>query len=121
MFLGDTMGELRKFYAIAQAVFVGRSLVAMGGSDPMEVAALGRPIVVGPHMFNFEDTTRYLVDRGAAVQVYSVHELAGQVSTLFHDAERRDLMGRAGLAMVNDGRGALDRTLEIIGRLVNTQ
>jgi len=65
VFLGDTMGELRKFYALADVVFVGRSLVAMGGSDPMEVAALGKPMIVGPHMDNFADPTDVLARAGA--------------------------------------------------------
>jgi len=51
--LGDTMGDLRKFYSLARVVFVGRSLVPMGGSDMMEAAALGKPVIVGPYTENF--------------------------------------------------------------------
>jgi 3-deoxy-D-manno-octulosonic-acid transferase len=51
--LGDTMGELRRFYSLATVVFVGRSLVPMGGSDPMEAAALAKLVIAGPHMDNF--------------------------------------------------------------------
>ena len=61
--LGDTMGELRKFYSLAAVVFVGRSLAAMGGSDMMEVAALAKPIIVGPHNENFADTVHSIAAR----------------------------------------------------------
>ena len=63
--LGDTMGELRKFYALADVVFVGRSLVPMGGSDVMEAAALGKPIFVGPHHDNFAASVAALGSAGA--------------------------------------------------------
>ena len=59
--LVDTMGDLRKVYSLADVVFVGRSLVPMGGSDMMEVAALGKPIVVGPHTSNFSDAMQQLL------------------------------------------------------------
>ena len=67
--LGDTMGELRKFYSLADVIFVGRSLVPMGGSDPMEVAALAKPILVGPHMENFAQPTELLASGGGLIQL----------------------------------------------------
>jgi 3-deoxy-D-manno-octulosonic-acid transferase len=59
--LGDTMGDLRKFYSLATAIFVGRSLVPMGGSDMMEAAALGKCTLFGPHTFNFRQTVEVLL------------------------------------------------------------
>ncbi|MCB9852431.1 MAG: 3-deoxy-D-manno-octulosonic acid transferase [Phycisphaerales bacterium] len=75
VFLGDTMGELRKFYALADAVFVGRTLAPLGGSDLMEVAALAKPLCYGPHIENFADIDQQLMDADAAIKVENVEEL----------------------------------------------
>ena len=75
--LGDTMGELRKFYSLATVVFVGRSLVPMGGSDPMEAAALGKPVLVGPHTANFRIPVEALARRDAIRIVASPDQLSG--------------------------------------------
>jgi len=94
--LGDTMGELRKFYSLASVVFVGRSLVPLGGSDPMEVAALGRPMVVGPHTDNFAAPMEALLSESACVRVSSVAELTRAVLELLTDRERARAMGLRG-------------------------
>ncbi len=82
VFLGDTMGELRKFYTLAGVVFVGRSLVPMGGSDPMEVAALARPMIVGPHMDNFQMPVDCLRAKDAIRVVRTPAELADTVAAV---------------------------------------
>ncbi len=77
--LGDTMGDLKKFYALATVVFVGRSLVPMGGSDMMEPAALGKCTIFGPHTFNFKQTVEALLDGGGAIEVEDADALAEAV------------------------------------------
>lgn len=116
--LGDTMGELRKFYALADVVFVGRTLADMGGSDMMEVAGLGRPIIVGPHTENFAEAVKHL-DAGRAIRILSVdssapeaaNRLAEAVSDLLDDPVAAGEMARRGQEIVKRNRGATERTV----------
>jgi len=116
--LGDTMGELRKFYALADVVFVGRTLADMGGSDMMEVAGLGRPIVVGPHTENFAEAVERL-DAGRAIRILSgdsndpdaANRLAEAVSDLLDDPVAAGDMARRGQEIVKHNRGATERTV----------
>ncbi len=110
--LGDTMGELRKFYALATVVFVGRSLVAMGGSDVMEVAGLAKPIVVGPHTNNFAEAVNLLLADGGCRRVSTVDGLTGAVADLLRHPERREKMGAAARAAIQKRRGATAQTVE---------
>ena len=73
--LGDTMGDLRKFYSLATIVFVGRSLVPMGGSDMMESTAMGKCTIFGPHTFNFKQTVSALLENEGAIEVKDGDEL----------------------------------------------
>lgn len=108
--LGDSMGELRKFYSLASVVFVGRSLVRMGGSDPMEVAALAKPIIAGPHMENFQLPLECLRAKGAAEVVHSSDELAKAVRALLGDLSRGVELGRVARQAVLENQGATHRT-----------
>ncbi len=114
VFLGDTMGELRKFYALATIVFVGRSLVPMGGSDVMEVAGLAKPILVGPHTDNFTDAVNLLRAEGACRVVNCADGLVAAISDLLRHPEKRHTMGRAGRAVVISRQGATSRTVDAI-------
>ena len=114
VYLGDTLGELRKFYALADVVFVGRSLVAMGGSDVMEVAALAKPIVVGPHTQNFTDAVERLRRSGGLVQVKDVGELHQQIAALLANPGLRERMGAAARETIVACRGATGRTVDRI-------
>ncbi len=114
VFLGDTMGELRKFYALATVVFVGRSLVPMGGSDVMEAAGLAKPILVGPHTGNFAEAVNLLLAEGGCRVLSTGDALAGAVSDLLRHPERRQQMGQAGRAAIMSRRGATAVTVEQI-------
>lgn len=116
--LGDTMGELRKFYTLADVVFVGRSLVPMGGSDPMEVAALGKPIVIGPHMENFESPANVLREAGAICIAPTGGALARVVGELLGDAPKRERMAAAARRVVLEHQGATRRTVDQLVRLM---
>jgi 3-deoxy-D-manno-octulosonic-acid transferase len=116
--LVDTMGELLLFYATCDVAFVGGSLADIGGHNVLEPAALGRPVLVGPNTCNFEEITQDLITAGGALRVTDARDLADTAARLFEDAQLRDCMGRAGLALVSEGRGALDRTLNIIEDLL---
>ncbi len=119
--LGDTMGELRKFYALASVVFVGRTLVPWGGSDPMEVAALGKPIVIGPHFDNFELPVRALRDADAIREVESAVALPDTIGAILDDVPlARGLGGRARDVVLRN-QGATQRTADgVIGALRNS-
>lgn len=112
--LGDTMGELRKFYALATIVFVGRSLVPMGGSDVMEAAGLAKPVLVGPHTENFAEAVALLEQTGGCRQVHGVNDLLGAVGDLLRHPERAAAMGQAGRAAIASRRGATARTVDRI-------
>jgi 3-deoxy-D-manno-octulosonic-acid transferase len=114
--LGDTMGELRKFYALASVVFVGRTLVPLGGSDPMEVAALGKPVVIGPHFDNFELPVRALREADAIREVDSADTLPGAISAILGDAALADGLGARARDVVLRNQGATQRTAEGLSR-----
>ncbi|UCG16742.1 MAG: 3-deoxy-D-manno-octulosonic acid transferase [Phycisphaerales bacterium] len=118
VYLGDTMGELRKFYSLATAVFVGRSLVPLGGSDPMEVAALAKPVIVGPCTDNFAMPVACLRAADAIRVVSSPVELADAVSRLCGDGSAARRLGEAARRVVLDNQGATDRTADAIVRIV---
>jgi 3-deoxy-D-manno-octulosonic-acid transferase len=110
--LGDTMGELRKFYALASCVFVGRSLVPMGGSDMIEAAALGKPVAFGPHTFNFPQADA--LARHGAVRVADADALAKQLAEWLTDAPAATLAADAARAYIRSQQGATVRNVEMI-------
>lgn len=114
--LGDTMGELRKFYSLADVVFVGRSLVDLGkkqhGSDMIEPAALAKPVIVGPFTSNFEEPVRAFKSQSAIIEVSTADELHIQLSKLLSDPDGASGIGRRAQAVVLAGKGSLDRHME---------
>ncbi len=118
VFVGDTMGELALFYAAADVAYVGGSLVGIGGHNMLEPAALGRPIVFGPNIFNFAEIGRRLLAEGAARQVQNSRELADVVVTFLDDANLRHFTGEKGREFVERNRGALDRLLDTVNQFL---
>jgi 3-deoxy-D-manno-octulosonic-acid transferase len=114
----DAMGELLPYYAACDVAFVGGSLEAIGGHNALEPAALAKPVLFGPHTFNFEDITNQLLNTGAAIRVNNAGDLEKATARLFRQPDLRDQMGRAGLELVKSGQGALERTLEIVEGLI---
>ncbi|MFO0974098.1 MAG: glycosyltransferase N-terminal domain-containing protein [Phycisphaerae bacterium] len=112
--LGDTLGELRKFYSLATVVFVGRTLVPLGGSDVMEVAGLARPMLFGPHTENFADAVVRLLDADAAIRIDSADQLAPQISPLLTHPDRAAALGAAARAVVRQNVGATARTVDLL-------
>jgi 3-deoxy-D-manno-octulosonic-acid transferase len=112
--LGDTMGELMKWYALADLVFVGRSLVPLGGSNPMEPGSLGKPLLWGPHMFNFPIEAPAFVEAGAAREVASATDLAAAIVDLLTHGERRRQMGASARATIRGMQGATARNIALV-------
>ncbi len=112
--LVNTTGELMFFYEHADLVFVGKSLTANGGQNPIEPAALGKPVVFGPNMQNFTDIVRILLKHNAAVQVNNAEELERVFGQLLDDPARRAEFGKQALAAVAENLGAVERTVEML-------
>jgi len=112
--LVNTTGELRYFYEHATVVFVGKSLTATGGQNPIEPGALGRAMVFGPNMQNFADVTRSFLAQNAAIQARNTEQLEDALRGLFADETRRAELGRNALKVVRENLGAVDRTVEMI-------
>jgi len=119
VFLGDTMGELRRFYALADLVFVGRSLAPLGGSDVMEVAGLARPMLFGPHMTNFAEAATKLLSARAAVQIADAESLLREVRYLTTHRVEATRMGRQARQVLLLNQGASRKTAEMIQKLLD--
>jgi 3-deoxy-D-manno-octulosonic-acid transferase len=112
--LVNTTGELRFFYRHATVVFIGKSLTAVGGQNPIEPGALGRAMVFGPNMQNFADITHHFLKKSAALQVNNPAELEKTVAELLANQARRAELGRNALEVVAENLGAINRTVEMI-------
>ncbi|MDP2058076.1 MAG: lipid IV(A) 3-deoxy-D-manno-octulosonic acid transferase, partial [Thiobacillus sp.] len=112
--LGDSLGELFAYYAACDVAFVGGSLMPLGGQNLIEAASVGRPVLVGPHTFNFEEATRLAVEAGAAVRVNDAAALMESALKLLNDAPARARMGEAGLAFAARHRGAAARVAALV-------
>ena len=110
----NTTGELRYFYEQATIVFVGKSLAAEGGQNPIEPGALGKAMVFGPHMQNFVEVVRDFLEQKGAVQVQDAAELEQVMGELLAEDLRRDQLGRNALRVVREKLGAIDRTTDLI-------
>jgi len=112
--LGDSLGELFAYYAACDVAFVGGSLLPLGGQNLIEAASVGRPVLVGPHTFNFEEATRLAVETGAAMRVGDAGALLANALTLLNDEAARTRMGEAGLAFAARHRGAAARIAGLV-------
>jgi len=116
--LGDSIGDLRKFYSMADVVFVGRTLVDLGprqhGSDMIEPAALGRAVIVGPYTGNFADAVRKFVAYEAMLVVVDGETLGESVRVLLGTPDQRLLMGHRAREVVEANRGATARHANLI-------
>lgn len=114
VFVIDTMGELMAFYACAEVAFVGGSLQPVGGHNLLEPAAVGTAMVTGPHLHNFVEISRRLREAGALLVADDADGVAQALGELLADPQARDRSSAAGRALVEQGRGALARTLQMI-------
>jgi 3-deoxy-D-manno-octulosonic-acid transferase len=117
--LVDTIGELGALWGLADVAFVGGSLDGKrGGQNMIEPAAYAAAVVFGPHVWNFRDVANRLVQGGAARQVASAEELDGVVRALLADAAERRRLGAAASAFVRQQQGATERTLDLLGAIL---
>jgi len=116
--LGDTMGDLRKFYSLAAVIFVGRSLVPIGGSDMIEAVALGKCTIFGPHTFNFNQTVDALLAEKGAILVENEKELLDILRKCLTEPEFAQSTARAGQQVIKKNQGATQKTIDQIKNLL---
>jgi 3-deoxy-D-manno-octulosonic-acid transferase len=114
----DTVGELASLYAVADVIFVGGSLVPVGGHNVIEPALFGKPVVFGPHMHNFRDAAGLLVRTGGGIQVPDGPALVGALRGLLVDEIDRRTRGEAAWRAVSLHQGACQRTVDALAGLL---
>lgn len=110
----NTTGELKYFYEHADAIFIGKSLTSEGGQNPIEPGALGKPMVFGPNMQNFEAITQSLVENDGAIQVRDAQSLEVALREILLNKSRATQLGANALRVVKDNLGAIERTVDMI-------
>jgi 3-deoxy-D-manno-octulosonic-acid transferase len=116
--LGDSMGEMFTYYASCDVAFIGGSLLPLGGQNLIEACSMGKPVLIGPHTFNFEQATEMAIAVGAAQRVQNSSDLARHLQALFADAEKQNAMSAAALRFSNESRGATARTLSLLSQYI---
>jgi 3-deoxy-D-manno-octulosonic-acid transferase len=117
--IGDSMGEMLAYYHAADCALMGGSLLPFGGQNLIEACAMGTPVVLGPHTFNFEQAAESAIGAGAALRAGNADEAMSAVAKLLADPALRETMGRAALDFAAANRGAVGRLLDWLGNHVN--
>jgi len=116
--VGDSMGEMFAYYAACDCAYIGGSLLPLGGQNLIEACAVGKPVLVGPHTFNFALATEQAVDAGAALRCDDAPAMVAAATGLLQDGLARNRMGEAALAFAGQHRGATARTVELLRQLI---
>jgi len=110
----DVIGILKRLYAIADVAFVGGSLVALSGHNPLEPAAFSKPIIFGRYMSDFANISQMLVDSGGAVRVKNTNSLYEIIADILSDSDKARNMGEKAFRVFNANKGAVEKTLKVI-------
>jgi len=121
VFILDTIGQLNSFYAAADIVFVGGSLVKKGGHNILEPAFFAKPILFGPHMFNFRDMAGLFLEKNAAIQVKGGGELKERVKSLLNNPQEAFALGKRAKELLLHNKGATQRNLERIKDIISLE
>ena len=116
----DTIGELGRLYSLADVVFVGGSFVKVGGHNILEPAAHGKPVIVGPHMFNFQEIFELLSSEGVCLMAKDEKKLLSIFKGLLGNPAKKEAMGKAALKVVRNNQGATERNIEAFEELVKS-
>ncbi len=119
VWLGDSMGEMTAYYALADVALMGGTWLPFGGQNLIECCASGTPVLLGPHTFNFSDASEQAIDAGGALRCDDVDAAVREAGALLEDDARRDEMGRAGEAFATKHGGATARTMALVGPLLD--
>jgi 3-deoxy-D-manno-octulosonic-acid transferase len=116
--LVDTLGEVLDFYSVADLVFVGGSLVPIGGHNLLEAALLSKPVLFGPYIHNFKEISAKLIRAGAGVRVANEQALVRQSIIMLNDLARCRAMGQAGSSLIKENAGTTERTMRHISKVL---
>jgi len=116
--LVDRFGELPRYYGLATVAFIGGSLVPHGGQNPLEAASLGKPVVFGPFMHNFDEIAQQLVTHQAARQLTRDEELAAVLQQLVTNPGQAEAMGQRAQALIQRCQGTVQRTMALLAPLM---
>lgn len=120
IFFLDTVGDLKKFYALGDIAFVGGSLVDAGGHNLLEPARLRKPVLFGPHMANFAAIAEEMKAKGGGIQVRGVEDLIREISGLLVDPDKRRVMGEKAYQVAADEQRVGERTARLVERYLQT-
>lgn len=118
LLLGDSMGEMFAYYSACDLAFIGGSLLPLGGQNLIEACAVGKPVLIGPHTFNFAEVSEDAVDAGAALRVADANDMLNHVSRLVKMQEERVAMSDSALRFAAQHRGATVRTMAMLKKLI---
>lgn len=118
VFLGDSMGEMYMYYAASDLAFVGGSLVPLGGHNLIEAFAMSRPVITGPHTFNFSEITEQAIDADCAQRASDADNVMQRAQALLDDSAQRQAMGMQAHAFFLQHQGATDRTMRAIEKFI---
>lgn len=118
VFLGDSMGEMYMYYAASDLAFVGGSLVPLGGHNLIEAFAMSRPVITGPHTFNFSEITEQAIDADCAQRASDADNVMQRAQALLDDSAKRQAMGAQAHAFFLQHQGATDRTMRAIEKFI---
>lgn len=118
VFILDTVGELASFYSAADIVFVGGSLVKRGGQNILEPASAGKPVIFGPHMFNFRDIAQAFLENKAALEVLDRDGLVVAVSSLLNNNLKVERLVKNALEVISNNQGATKRNIALIRKFI---
>ena len=119
IYLADTLGELGLFFRLSPISFMGKSLVDLGGQNPLEPARLGSAVLFGPHMWNFADISRRLLDADAAEEVGDADALTAAVDRLLADPGICESRGRRGNIIAESENDVLDRVSDALAPYIS--
>lgn len=118
--LGDSMGEMFAYYAACDVAFIGGSLLPFGGQNLIEACALGKPVLIGPHTYNFEQASELAIASGGALRIENANAITPALEKLFSDWEYMHAMSTAGLRFVQENQGATSRALTQVNAVIST-
>ncbi len=119
--LGDSMGEMFAYYAACDIAFIGGSLLPFGGQNLIEACAVGKPVLIGPHTYNFKEATRLAVEAGAAVRVSDAQELMQEAQRILNDGDALEMRGKQGVMFVSSHQGATGKAMQIISEALGSK
>ncbi len=117
--LGDTMGEMFAYYAACDVAFIGGSLLPFGSQNLIEACTVGKPVLIGPHTYNFAQASELAIESGAALRVTDVTNLMQTLQNLLKNPQKIAEMGAAGIKFTQYNQGATERALALIGQALN--